>query len=80
MTEEEMISAIVSGKHTKDLIEELIEFQDRYDHYGVLEYFGNISKKTNRAKLRKDIKQVLKDESNILIEELQASIAHREDK
>ena len=77
MTEEEMLEGIKSGNHTPELVEALIEFTDDFDPYGVREAFGDISKKTNRAKLRKEVKYCLKNDPSVLIEELEEQILWR---
>lgn len=78
MTHEEMLTAVKSGEHTSELIEALIDFEDEFDPYGVRDYFGDISKKTNRAKLRKEVKYVLKNDPQIYIEQLEEEILWRE--
>ena len=77
MTEEEMLEGIKSGNHTSELVEALIDFSDDFDPYGVREAFGDISKKTNREKLRKEVKYCLKNDPSVLIEELEEQILWR---
>ena len=80
MTHEEMLTAVKSGENTPELIEALIDFEDDFDPYGVRDYFGDISKKTNRAKLRKEVKYVLKNDPRVYIEQLEEEILWRENK
>ena len=72
MTKEEMIKEISQGKKrfSPELIEELVEFYDEFDPYGVLDFYGCITIKSHREKMKKDIRYLLRNDPEQAIKDI----------
>ena len=72
MTNEKMLEEISKGKKrfSPELIESLVKFYDEFDPYGVLDFYGDISVKSHREKMKKDIRYILKEDPNQVINDI----------
>lgn len=76
MTKEKMIEEIGKCKKrfSPELIEELVEFYDEFDPYGVLDFYGDITVKTRREKMKKDIRYLLRNDHIQAIKDIKSTM------
>ena len=72
MTNEKMLEEISKGKKrfSPELIESLVKFYDEFDPYGVLDFYGDISVKSRREKMKTDIRYLLKNDPEQVISDI----------
>ena len=72
MTNEKMIEEVGKCKKrfSPELIESLVKFYDEFDPYGVLDFYGDISVKSHREKMKTDIRYLLKNDPNQVISDI----------